>query len=75
MTKEKALLELQTMYRHEAMRNVRDLQETIGQEARMRALVVAMEELEDAINAEKECVEIIKEMNGRRDGIDIHTTP
>lgn len=75
MTKEKALLELQTMYRHEAMRNVRDLQETIGQEARMRALVVAMEELEDAIKAEKECAEIIKEMNGRRDGIDVHTTP
>lgn len=45
MTKERAILELETMYKQEGMRHVRDLQETIEREARMDALEYALHAL------------------------------
>ena len=46
MTREKALLELQTLYKKEGRRHVKDLQETLEREAIMDALEVAIDALE-----------------------------
>ena len=43
MTRESVILELETMYKQEGMRHVRDLQETIEREARMDALEYALD--------------------------------